>query len=81
MRFRCFPTQSGEKCFRRQTRSQQPRILFQPLPQPLLIPDMTNEEEQMLDEALIRTYGKFGIKGNKIDHLHLQNNNAEQLTL
>ena len=27
----------------------------------LLIPDMTNEEEQMLDEALIRSYGKFGI--------------------
>ena len=27
----------------------------------LLIPDMTNEEEQMLDEALIRTYGKFDI--------------------
>lgn len=27
----------------------------------LLIPDMTNEEEQMLDEALIRTYGNFGI--------------------
>ncbi len=27
----------------------------------LLIPDMTNEEEQMLDEALIHTYGKFGI--------------------
>lgn len=27
----------------------------------LLIPDMPNEEEQMLDEALIRTYGKFGI--------------------
>ena len=27
----------------------------------LLIPDMTNEEEQMLDEALIRTYQKFGI--------------------
>lgn len=27
----------------------------------LLIPDMTNEEEQILDEALIRTYGKFGI--------------------
>lgn len=27
----------------------------------LLIPDMTNEEEQMLDEALIRTYDKFGI--------------------
>ena len=31
-------------------------IFFSPL-----IPDMTNEEEQMLDEALIRTYGKFGI--------------------
>lgn len=28
----------------------------------LLIPDMTNEEEQMLDEALIRTYGKFGMQ-------------------
>ena len=27
----------------------------------LLIPDMSNEEEQMLDEALIRTYGRFGI--------------------
>lgn len=27
----------------------------------LLIPDMTYEEEQMLDEALIRTYDKFGI--------------------
>ena len=27
----------------------------------LLIPDMSNEEEQLLDEALIRTYGKFGI--------------------
>ncbi len=27
----------------------------------LLIPDMSNEEEQMLDEALIRTYGKYGI--------------------
>ena len=27
----------------------------------LLIPDMNNEEEQMLDEALIRTYAKFGI--------------------
>lgn len=35
---------------------QQLMILFS-----LLIPDMTNEEEQMLDEALIRTYGKFGI--------------------
>lgn len=27
----------------------------------LLIPDMTNEEEQMLDEALIKTYTDFGI--------------------
>ncbi len=27
----------------------------------LLVPDMTNEEEQMLDEALIRTYEEFGI--------------------
>ena len=27
----------------------------------LLIPDMSNEEEQMLDEALIRTYQKLGI--------------------
>lgn len=26
-----------------------------------LIPDMTNEEEQMLDEALIKTYNEFGI--------------------
>ena len=27
----------------------------------LLVPDMTNEEEQMLDEALIKTYAEFGI--------------------
>ena len=27
----------------------------------LLIPDITNEEEQMLDEALIKTYADFGI--------------------
>ena len=27
----------------------------------LLIPDMTNEEDQMLDEALIKTYNEFGI--------------------
>ena len=27
----------------------------------LLIPDMSNEEEQMLDEALIKTYNEFGI--------------------
>ena len=30
----------------------------------LLIPDMTNEEEQMLDEALIKTYADFGITHN-----------------
>ena len=27
----------------------------------LLIPDLSNEEEQMLDEALVKTYGDFGI--------------------
>ena len=27
----------------------------------LLIPDMTNEEEQLLDEALLKTYSDFGI--------------------
>lgn len=27
----------------------------------LLVPDMTNEEEQLLDEALIKTYAEFGI--------------------
>ncbi len=27
----------------------------------LLIPDMSNEEEQMLDEALVKTYSQFGI--------------------
>ena len=27
----------------------------------LLIPDMSNEEEQLLDEALIKTYAEFGI--------------------
>lgn len=27
----------------------------------LLVPDMSNEEEQMLDEALIHTYAEFGI--------------------
>ena len=27
----------------------------------LLIPDMSNEEEQLLDEALIKTYSEFGI--------------------
>ena len=35
---------------------QQLMIFFQ-----LLIPDMTNEEEQMLDEALVKTYADFGI--------------------
>ena len=36
----------------------------------LLIPDMSNEEEQMLDEALIRTYADFGIS-NDNDSLYL----------
>ena len=36
----------------------------------LLIPDMNNEEEQMLDEALIRTYAKFGITHDN-DSLYL----------
>ena len=27
----------------------------------LLIPDMSNEEEQLLDEALVKTYANFGI--------------------
>ena len=30
----------------------------------LLIPDMSNEEEQLLDEALIKTYEQFGITHN-----------------
>ena len=37
----------------------------------LLIPDMTNEEEQMLDEALIKTYAEFGI-GYDNDSLYQQ---------
>ena len=36
----------------------------------LLIPDMTNEEEQMLDEALIKTYADFGITHDN-DSLYL----------
>jgi len=36
----------------------------------LLIPDMTNEEEQLLDEALIRTYAGFGITHDN-DSLYL----------
>ena len=32
----------------------------------LLIPDMSNEEEQMLDEALIKTYAEFGITHDNI---------------
>ena len=30
----------------------------------LLIPDMSNEEEQLLDEALVKTYANFGITGD-----------------
>ncbi len=36
----------------------------------LLIPDMTNEEEQMVDEALIKTYAQFGITHDN-DSLYL----------
>ena len=36
----------------------------------LLIPDMSNEEEQMLDEALIKTYGDLGITHDN-DSLYL----------
>lgn len=36
----------------------------------LLIPDMTNEEEQMLDEAIIKTYADFGINYDN-DSLYL----------
>ena len=36
----------------------------------LLIPDMTNEEEQMLDEALIKTYADFGMTHDN-DSLYL----------
>ncbi len=32
----------------------------------LLIPDMSNEEEQMLDEALIKTYADFGINHDNV---------------
>ena len=37
----------------------------------LLIPDMSNEEEQMLDEALIKTYADFGITHDN-DSLYLE---------
>lgn len=41
----------------------------------LLIPDMTNEEEQLLDEALIKTYKEFGITyKNKSLFVHGENN-------
>lgn len=32
----------------------------------LLIPDMTNEEEQLLDEALLKTYAEFGITHDNV---------------
>lgn len=40
----------------------------------LLIPDMSNEEEQLLDEALVKTYGAFGITHDN-DSLY-ENKNA-----
>ncbi len=47
---------SGEEDSMLARKIQQLMIFFS-----LLIPDMTNEEEQMLDEALIKTYADFGI--------------------
>ena len=37
----------------------------------LLIPDMSNEEEQMLDEALVKTYAKFGITHDNLSLIHI----------
>ena len=39
----------------------------------LLIPDMSNEEEQLLDEALIKTYAEFGITHDN-DSLYIDKN-------
>ena len=47
---------SGEEDSMLARKIQQLMIFFS-----LLIPDMSNEEEQMLDEALIKTYADFGI--------------------
>lgn len=42
----------------------------------LLIPDMSNEEEQMLDEALIKTYSDFGIAHDN-DSLYLDTDHMQ----
>ena len=46
----------------------------------LLIPDMTNEEEQMLDEALIKTYADFGITHNN-DTLYEDSENSKMKSM
>ena len=56
---------SGEEDSMLARKIQQLMIFFS-----LLIPDMTNEEEQMLDEALIKTYADFGITHDN-DSLYL----------
>ncbi|WP_322201224.1 VirB4 family type IV secretion system protein [Acutalibacter intestini] len=56
---------SGEEDSMLARKIQQLMIFFS-----LLIPDMSNEEEQMLDEALIKTYADFGITHDN-DSLYL----------
>lgn len=46
----------------------------------LLIPDMTNEEEQMLDEALIKTYADFGITHDN-DTLYEDSENSKMKSM
>lgn len=57
---------SGEEDSMLARKIQQLMIFFS-----LLIPDMSNEEEQMLDEALIKTYADFGITHDN-DSLYLE---------
>nr|WP_243150186.1 hypothetical protein [Acutalibacter sp. 1XD8-36] len=52
---------SGEEDSMLARKIQQLMIFFS-----LLIPDMSNEEEQMLDEALIKTYADFGITHDNV---------------
>lgn len=58
---------SGEEDSMLARKIQQLMIFFS-----LLIPDMSNEEEQMLDEALIKTYADFGITHDN-DSLYIDN--------
>ena len=46
----------------------------------LLIPDMSNEEEQMLDEALIKTYAQFGITHDN-NSLYVDEGRTEMRTM